>query len=79
MLKISGVLRAGFLVVDTRPLIILLGAIGTILFPIIAIKGKPIIHIAIPITTITRILIAGIHTVTTAITGSISKPLGELI
>lgn len=61
----------------------------TILFPIITIKGKPIIHTAIPITTIqvvpgihpiidtttirTLIAIIGIHTLTKAVTGGLDK------
>lgn len=62
--KTTGSLLAGFLAVDTRPTIILVafGTGGTILFPIITIKEKPIIHTAIPITT-------GIHTAIHTVTG----------
>ena len=50
----SGFHPVGFLVVDTPPMIILAVWVAgdTIHFPIIATKGKPITHTAIPITTI---------------------------
>jgi len=82
--EITGSLRAGFLAADTRPMIILAayGTGGPILFPTIAIKGKPIIHTAIPITTILRVpgirihtaIPIGIHTIITAMTCGIGKP-----
>lgn len=64
---------------------IILAAYGTggpILFPTIAIKGKPIIHTAIPITTILGVpgirihtaIPIGIHTIITAMTCGIGKP-----
>jgi hypothetical protein len=70
----SGFLPAGFLAVDTRPLITLAacGAGNTIHFPIIAIKGKHIIH-TIRITTIQVVpgiptaITIGIHIISTGI------------
>lgn len=71
----SGFLPVGFLVVDTRPLITLAawGAGNTIHFPIIAIKGKHIIHTIHIITTIQVVpriptaITIGIHIISTGI------------
>jgi hypothetical protein len=73
----SGFLLAGFLVVDTRRMIIIqvaCGAMGMILFTLIAIKGKPTIHTAITTTTNIHIAIPiGIRTITTAMTCGLGK------
>ncbi len=86
----SGFHPVGFLVVDTPHMIILAvwAAGGTIHFPTIATKGKPITHTDIPITTIpvvsgirhiidttirTLIAIIGIHTLTIAVTGGLDR------
>ena len=77
----SGFLLAGFLAVDTRLMIILASGVqGTILFTIMAIKGRPIIPIDTQITILQPVpgihtaIPTGIHTIITVIIGGIGKP-----
>ena len=76
----SGFLLVGFLAVDTRLMIIpASGILGTILFTIMAIRGRPIIPIDTQITTLQLVpgihpaIPTGIHTIITVIIGGIGK------